>query len=62
MEKHPQIDHEHQSGYIGGILSEKVNWLQRQCELGSYGHLSKSRELTEYQMNPPVFGCIGNKI
>jgi len=57
--KAPPIDHDHESGFIRGILSQKVNWLERQWELDSYGHLSKPNELTECQKNPPAFQCIG---
>ena len=57
--KSPPIDHDHRTGFIRGILSEKVNWLERQWELGSYGKLSKPSELTEYQKKPPSFQCIG---
>jgi hypothetical protein len=49
-------------GFIRGILSQKVNWLERQWELDSYGHLSKPKELTEYQQDPPAFQCIGRVI
>ena len=44
---------------IRGILSEKVNWLERQWELGSYGNLSKLKELTEYQNRPPAVKLFG---
>ena len=57
--KAPPIDHDHDTGFIRGILSEKVNWLERQWELGSYGKLSKPNELTEYQNNSPAFKVIG---
>jgi len=57
--KAPPIDHDHHTGNIRGILSEKVNWLERQWELGSYGILSKPSELTEYQKNPPAIKLFG---
>lgn len=57
--KAPPIDHDHSTGFIRGILSEKVNWLERQWDMGSYGKLSKPQELTEYQSNPPAFQVFG---
>ena len=47
---------------IRGILSEKVNWLERQWDLGSYGNLSKPPELTNYQNNPPAVQLLGEVI
>ena len=55
----PPIDHDHITGYIRGILSEKVNLLLDQWEKKTYGKLSKPDELTKYQENPPAFECIG---
>jgi len=60
--KAPPIDHDHKTGFIRGILSEKVNWLERQWDMGSYGKLSKPSELTEYQKNPPAFKVFGKII
>ena len=57
--KAPPIDHDHSTMNIRGILSEKVNWLERQWELGSYGKLSKPHELTDYQNNPPAIQVLG---
>ena len=57
--KAPPIDHDHKTMNIRGILSEKVNWLERQWELGSYGNLSKPKELTEYQNRPPAVKLFG---
>jgi|TARA_B100000579_G_C22283707_1_gene599458 hypothetical protein len=57
--KAPPIDHDHETGFIRGILSEKVNWLERQWDMGSYGKLPKPKELTEYQNNPPAFQVFG---
>lgn len=59
--KAPPIDHDHTSGFIRGILTEKVNQLLDQWELYAYGKLSKPVELTEYKENPPankIIGCV----
>ena len=55
----PPVDHDHNSGFIRGILSEKLNLLLDQWEEKTYGNLSKPKELTDYQNNPPAFKCIG---
>ena len=55
----PPVDHDHNSGFIRGILSEKLNLLLDQWEKKTYGNLSKPKELTDYQNNPPAFQCIG---
>ena len=55
----PPIDHDHESGFIRGILSEKINLLLDQWEKKTYGILSKPKELSGYQTNPPAFNCIG---
>ena len=55
----PPVDHDHNSGFIRGILSEKLNLLLDQWEKKTYGNLSKPKELTDYQNNPPAFKCIG---
>ena len=55
----PLVDHNHNSGYIRGILSEKVNLLLDQWKKKTYGKLSKPKELIEYQNNPPAYQCIG---
>ena len=55
----PPVDHDHISGFIRGILSEKVNLLLDQWEKKTYGKLSKPQELSDYQNNPPAFKCIG---
>ena len=53
------VDHDHISGFIRGILSEKVNLLLDQWEKETYGKLSKPQELSDYQNNPPAFKSIG---
>ncbi len=55
----PPVDHDHNSGFIRGILSEKLNLLLDQWEKKTYGKLSKPLELTKYQKNPPAYKCIG---
>ena len=55
----PPVDHDHNSGFIRGILSEKLNLLLDQWEKKTYGDLSKPKELTNYQNDPPAFKCIG---
>ena len=55
----PPVDHDHNTGFIRGILSEKINLLLDQWEKKTYGNLSKPKELTDYQNNPPAFKCIG---
>ncbi len=55
----PPVDHDHNTGYIRGILSEKLNLLLDQWEKNTYGYLSKPPQLSRYQNNPPAFQCIG---
>ena len=55
----PPVDHDHNTGFIRGILSEKVNLLLDQWEKKTYGNLSKPKELTDYQNDPPAYKCIG---
>ena len=55
----PPVDHDHKTGLIRGILSEKLNLLLDQWEKKTYGNLSKPKELTNYQNNPPAYKCIG---
>ena len=55
----PPVDHDHKTGFIRGILSEKVNLLLDQWEKKTYGNLSKPKELTDYQNDPPAYKCIG---
>ncbi|MDC3071845.1 endonuclease VII domain-containing protein [Candidatus Pelagibacter sp.] len=55
----PPVDHDHNTGFIRGILSEKLNLLLDQWEKKTYGNLSKPKELTDYQNDPPAYKCIG---
>ena len=56
----PAIDHDHETGLIRGILSERVNQLTDQWhKWKAYGKLSEPKELIEYRKNPPAFECIG---
>ena len=55
----PSVDHDHITGFIRGTLSEKLNLLLDQWEKKTYGDLSKPKELTNYQNDPPSFKCIG---
>ena len=53
------IDHDHQTGFIRGLLIQKVNWLVDQWEQNSYGTLSMPPEILEYKQNPPAFKILG---
>lgn len=53
------IDHCHTTGFIRGLLIQKVNWLVDQWEQNSYGELSMPPEILEYKDNPPAFRAIG---
>ena len=53
------IDHCHKTGYIRGLLIQKVNWLVDQWEQNSYGKLSMPPEIIEYKNNPPAFAALG---
>ena len=53
------IDHDHNEGWIRGLLIQKVNWLVDQWEQNSYGQLSMPAEILEYKNNPPAFKCLG---
>lgn len=50
---------DHDSGFIRGLLIQKVNWLVDQWEQNSYGTLSMPPEILEYKNNPPAFAVIG---
>ena len=54
----PPVDHDHNTGFIRGILSEKLNLLLDQWEKKTYGNLSKPKELTDYQKDQPAYKCI----
>ena len=53
------IDHDHNEGWIRGLLIQKVNWLVDQWEQKSYGALSMPPEILEYRNNPPAYKCLG---
>ena len=53
------IDHDHTTGFIRGLLIQKVNWLVDQWEQNSYGKLSMPPEIIEYKKNPPAFAVLG---
>ena len=57
--KRISIDHDHTTGYIRGLLIQKVNWLVDHWEPKSYGKLSLPPEILEYKSNPPAFKVIG---
>ena len=60
--KRISIDHDHTTGYIRGLLIQKVNWLVDQWEQNSYGKLSLPPEILEYKNNPPAFKVIGKVV
>ena len=53
------IDHCHQTGFIRGLLIQKVNWLIDQWEQNSYGALSMPPEIQAYKDNPPAYKAVG---
>jgi hypothetical protein len=57
--KRISIDHDHKSGFIRGLLIQKVNWLVDQWEQKSYGSLSMPPEILDYKENPPAFTALG---
>ena len=57
--KRISIDHDHVTGFIRGLLIQKVNWLVDQWEQNSYGVLSMPPEILAYKENPPAFTAIG---
>jgi hypothetical protein len=60
--KRISIDHDHTTGYIRGLLIQKVNWLVDQWEQNSYGKLSLPPEILDYKNNPPAFNVIGKVV
>ena len=59
LRKAPPIDHAHESGFIRGILSENINWLENQWAHNTYGPIDKPSQITAYQNDPPAYKCIG---
>lgn len=57
--KRISIDHDNSTGYIRGLLIQKVNWLVDQWEQNSYGKLSMPPEILAYRENPPAFKVLG---
>jgi len=53
------IDHCHRTGFIRGLLIQKVNWLVDQWEQNSYGELSMPLEILKYKEDPPAFRAVG---
>jgi hypothetical protein len=58
-DKRISIDHDHATGFIRGLLVQKVNWLVDQWEQNSYGVLSMPPEILAYKQSPPAFQAIG---
>lgn len=57
--KRVAIDHDHDSGFIRGLLVQKVNWLIDQWDQNSYGRLTMPTEIKLYKENPPAFQLFG---
>ena len=57
--KRISIDHDHQTGYIRGLLVQKVNGLVDQWEQNSYGKLTMPEEIRRYKSDPPAFQVLG---
>jgi len=57
--KRISIDHDHSTGFIRGLLIQKVNWLVDQWEQNSYGKLSMPPEIVAYKENPPAYKVFG---
>jgi hypothetical protein len=52
--KQAPIDHDHVSGFVRGIVVEKINWLLDEFHKGSYGSLQPPSVMVSYHNAPPA--------
>tara|TARA_R110002020_G_scaffold6878_8_gene29172 strand:- start:2534 stop:2923 length:390 start_codon:yes stop_codon:yes gene_type:complete len=55
------IDHDHSTGVIRGLLSERLNWLADMYHKGHYGMLEEPTALRDYRTNPPAVLALGER-